>query len=355
MTLRRSGADPQGSPVRSRSFFVALALATAIPLVVLPFYGLSHWLAPMPLLASVFAVWILTGYGHVMSTVWFGADPDYRPVVRANRWRILGSLAVIPVVMGALTIASTTLSAWLYAAFLAWQAHHYSRQNYGILSFAAVNDRLAPLPKQVSLIINLTSAAGAIGMVLMPTIYPLGLPRLPFLTPEAAAFGRLAAIGCFVVAAVLIARLLITEPRLRGSPSVLLFLALSWAFFLPGLLSGAPQMTFWPYAMAHGAQYLIIMGITSRRSSRGWFGFGLFAASAAILGALVFHPPGSVLVQAYTGVIIWHFLADARLWRLRDPTVRAIVSRRFDFLFGGPQAVAGTRQPATPAVAPAVR
>ncbi|MDB5484059.1 MAG: hypothetical protein JWO83_5112 [Caulobacteraceae bacterium] len=355
MALRQGGVDPQGSSVRSRTFFVALALATAIPLVVLPFYGLSHWLAPTPLLASVFAVWILTGYGHVMSTVWFGADPDYRPVVRANRWRILGSLAAVPAVMGVLTVASTTVSAWLYAGFLAWQAHHYSRQNYGILSFAAVNDRVGPLPKQVSLIINLTSAAGAIGMVLMPTIYPVGLPRLPFLTPEAATAGRVAAIGCLVAAAVLIGRLLITEPRLRGGPRVLLFLGLSWAFFLPGLLSGAPQMTFWPYAMAHGAQYLIIMGITSRRSPRGWFGFALFAASAGVLGPLVFHPPGIVLIQAYTGVIIWHFLADARLWRLRDPTVRAIVSRRFDFLFGTPQGATGSRQPASPTVAPAVQ
>jgi hypothetical protein len=333
---------------------VALALATAIPLVVLPFYGLSHWIAPMPLLASVFAVWILTGYGHVMSTVWFGADPDYRPVVRAHRWRILGSLAVIPTVMGALTIASTSVSAWLYAGFLAWQAHHYSRQNYGILSFAAVDERLGPLPRQISLIINLTSAAGAIGMVLMPTIYPVGLPRLPFLTHQVAAFGRIAAIGCFVAAAVLIVRLLITEPRLRGSPRVVLFLGLSWAFFLPGLLSGAAQMTFWPYAMAHGAQYLIIMGITSRRSPRGWFGFGLFAAGAVVLGALVVHPPGIAWIQAYTGVVIWHFLADARLWRLRDPAVRAIVSRRFDFLFGRPQGAMGSRQVA-PTAAPVAR
>lgn len=340
--------------MQSRPFFVALALATAIPLFGLPFYGLSRWMAPTPLLASAMGVWIVTGYGHVMSTVWFGADPDYRPVVRAHRLRILGSLAVIPAAMGVLTIASTTASAWLYAAFLAWQAHHYSRQNYGILSFAAVNDRLGPLPRQVSLIINITSAAGAIGMVAMPTIYPVGLPRLPFLTPETAVWVRLTEIACFAAAALLIARLLITEPRLRASPRVLIFLGLSWAFFLPGLITGAPQMTFWPYAMAHGAQYLIIMAITSRRSPRGWAGFGLFAASAVVLGALVFHPPGIVLIQAYTGVVIWHFLADARLWRLRDPTVRAIVSRRFDFLFGRPQAPIPPA-PTSHAIAPAVR
>jgi hypothetical protein len=36
------------------------------------------------------------------------------------------------------------------------------------------------------------------------------------------------------------------------------------------------------------------------------------------------------------GVVVWHFLADARLWRLRDPSVRVIVRRRFDFLFVPP-------------------
>lgn len=334
--------DPRERSARRRSFFLALALATAVPLLGLPLYGLSHWTAPMPVLASVMAVWIVTGYGHVMCTVWFGADPDYRTVVRDNRPRILLSLAVVPAVMAALAIASTVVSAWLYAGFLAWQAHHYSRQNYGLLSFAAVNDRSVPLPRLVSLIINVTSAAGAIGMITMPTIYPVALPRLPFITPEVASWARIGEIGCFIAAALLIAWLLITDRRLRGSPMVLLMLALSWAFFLPVLLPGAAQMTFWPYAMAHGAQYLIIMGVTSRRSPRGWIGFGLFAASAVVLGAIVFHPPGIVLIQAYTGVVIWHFLADARLWRLRDPAIRAVVSRRFDFLFG---AVSGPAAP----------
>ena len=338
--------------MQSRTFFVALALATAIPLVILPFYGLSGWIAPIPLQAAVFAIWVVTGYGHVMSTVWFGADPDYRPVLRAHRLRILASLAVIPLVLGVLTIASTTVSAWIYAGFLAWQAHHFNRQNYGVLSFAAVNDRLGPLPRQVSLIVNITSIAGAIGMVSLPAIYPVALPRLPFLTPETAAYGRMVAIGCFIAAAILIARLLIIEPRLRGSPRVLLFLGLIWAFFLPGLLSGAPQMSFWPYAMAHGAQYLIIMGVTSRRSPRGWLGFGLFAGAAVVLGALVVHPPGIVWIQAYTGIVIWHFLADARLWRLRDPMVRAIVSRRFDFLFGPAAAAPGSGTAAEPRIAP---
>jgi hypothetical protein len=79
------------------------------------------------------------------------------------------------------------------------------------------------------------------------------------------------------------------------------------------------------------------MGVTSRRSRAGWRGFGAFAAIAVALGLAVHGAPGIVWAQAYTGVVVWHFLADARLWRLRDPEVRAIVRRRFDFLFSVPR------------------
>ena len=317
----------------SRSFFVALALATALPLIALPSYGLSHLIAPVPIVAAVYGVWVLTGFGHVTSTVWFGVDPDYRPVVRAHRLRMLACLAVIPVAMAAITLADRTMSTWLYAGFLAWQAHHFSRQNYGILSFAAANDRFGPLPREVGLITNITSAAGAMGMVTMPSIYPKGLPRLPLLTPTLAVYGHVAAIVCFVAAAGLTAWLLVKDRRLRRSPTVLLFLGLSGVFFSPSLLHGPPVMAFWPYAMAHGAQYLIVMANTSRTSPFGWVGFAIFAVGAACLGAAAIALPGPVLIQAFTGIVIWHFLADARLWRLRDPVVRAIVRRRFSFVF----------------------
>ena len=43
-----------------------------------------------------------------------------------------------------------------------------------------------------------------------------------------------------------------------------------------------------------------------------------------------------VFVQASIGFTIWHFLADARVWRLSDPLARSIVRPRFDFVFGPP-------------------
>jgi hypothetical protein len=323
----------RASGLTGRSFFTALALATAIPIIALPLYGLGGFAAPWPLAAAVFGVWVLTGYGHVMSTVWFGFDPDYRGVVLAHRIRMLACLLILPIAVGAMAIADRTISSWLYGFFLVWQARHYGRQNYGILSLAAARDGFGALPRQVGWIINITSAAGAIGMVTMPSIYPRGL-RLPLPAgTDLAGYGHLAAIACFALAGALALWLVARDRRFRRAPTVLVTLALSGAFFLPSLLPGGPVIAFWPYAMAHGAQYLIIMGNTSRNSPYGLRGLGAYGLGAAVLGAVAVSLPGLGWKQAYTGVVIWHFLADARLWRLRDPAVRAIVRGRFGFIF----------------------
>jgi hypothetical protein len=323
-----------GARLQSRRFFAALAVATAGPLLTLPLYAvLPPALAQGPLTSLVLVLWVVTSYGHVLSSLWFGADPDYAPVVKAHRWRMIASLAIIPAAVGAVAVADRLVSAWLYAAFLIWQAHHYNRQNYGVLSFAAANDALGPLPREVGAILNLTTVAGALGMVTLPTIYPRGLPLLPFQT-EAVVLGvRWAAAACFVAAMIAIVVLLARNHRLRRSPTVVLFLGLSGVFFLPSLLPGAPQLSFWPYAMAHGAQYLVIMGVTSRRAPHAWTRIAGIAVAATGFGAAAFQLPKLVLAQGYMGIVVWHFLADARLWRLRDPLVRAIVRRRFDFLF----------------------
>jgi hypothetical protein len=317
-----------------------LALVTALPLLLLPFYGLTGGAGSGSIAVAVGLIWVLTGHGHVVSTIWFAGDRDYQPVIRAHPMRMLGSLALIPAAMAALAIMSLTLSSWLYAGFLVWQAHHYNRQNYGILSFAAAHDKFGALPRELGWMINLTAAAGAIGMVTMPSIYPGGLPAPPFLGHGFAVLGHAAAIVLFLAAAALIVWVLLTNARLRSSPALVLFTLLSGAFFLPSLLPGPRWVTFWPYALAHGAQYLVFMAITSRRSAFGWVGFAAFAATAVVLGAVTFAVPGILWAQAYTGVIVWHFLADARLWRLRDPEVRAIVRRRFDFLFTAPKPAA---------------
>ena len=99
-----------GAQMQSRTFFAALAVATAAPLLAMPLYAMAPALAPAPLTTIVVAAWVLTAYGHVLSTLWFGADPDYAPVVWAHRWRMLASLAIIPTAVGAVAPTSRATS-----------------------------------------------------------------------------------------------------------------------------------------------------------------------------------------------------------------------------------------------------
>ncbi len=315
------------SAFKSRGFFALLALVTALPIFCLPFHQME---VPSRWSNVLLMVWIVAGYGHVVSTVWFGIDRDYHPVIGANRARMLGSLAVLPLIMGAIALASAAMAGVVYAAYTLWLAHHYNRQNYGLLSFAAGHDRFGPLPREIGSFFHLTTAAGAIRMVAMPSIYP-GMS--PFSAPVFAYYAWYVAVILFAAATIVLVRLLLANRRLRQSPTTMLFLGLSYAFFLPSLYSGPSSVSFLPYAMAHGAQYLVMMGVTARQSGFGLLGLGLFAYIAIFLGFVAFNMTGIPWAQIYTGVVMWHFLVDARVWRLRDPAVRAIVKSRFGFVF----------------------
>ncbi|WP_374943793.1 hypothetical protein [Sphingomonas sp.] len=321
----------------SNRFFFALAFATIVPLALLPFYRFYQSSGVATTFIS--AVWLVTAYGHVMSTVWFGFDTDYRPIIRQNRFRMLGSLGIISVVLAIFALSSRELSCWLFAGFLCWQAHHYNRQNFGIISFAAARDKFGILPKDVLWIIKLTTVAGAIAMVSMPFIYPGGRVDLPLFSISILYYGRIASMILMTVAALLFVRLVVANERLRRSPTTLLFLGLTTVFFLPSLIAGSDKVSFWPYAIAHGAQYLVMMSVTSGRSAHGSKGVVACTAIVVLLGIVAVSMSDVPWAQAYTGIIVWHFLADARLWRLRDPLVRTVVRNRFDFIFSPAQPV----------------
>ena len=311
-----------------KMFFFALIAVTALPMLLLPFYT-TH--VPAPLFNLMMLTWLLAGFAHVMSTVWFGVDGDYRPVIEANRARMLGSLLALPAMMAGVAIASVAASSWLYAAYTVWLAHHYNRQNFGLVAFAGVHDEAGPLPRELGWMFNLTTAAGAIRMVAMPTIYPGRLS--PFGAPVFDLYGRHAAAALMIAAAVVMVRMLARHSHLRRCPMVLTFIGFGFAFYLPTLLHGPNEVAFFPYAIAHGLQYLLMMTVVSRGSKFGRMGPLLLAGLAVPLGMIVYSAPTLPLMQAYTGIVMWHFLADAKLWRLRDPMVRSVIKQRFGFLF----------------------
>lgn len=319
---------PLSNQAKSTGFFAMLAVVTAVPIFLLPLHRME---IPSEINNLVLFAWIIAGYGHVMSTLWFGADRDYHAIIRNHWQRMLASLAVLPMIMAAIVLVSAAAAGWAYAFYIVWLAHHYNRQNYGLLSFAAGHDKFGPLPREIGWMLHLTTAAGAIRMVAMPTIYP-GMS--PLADPVFAHWGWYVAAVPFAIAVMLFAWVVARERRLWRSPTTLLFLTLSLIFFMPSFNTGPHSTSFLPYAMAHGAQYLLIMGVTARQSRFGLWGVLLIAYLVMALGFVAYSITAIPWAQAYVGVVMWHFLVDARLWRLRDPAVRAVVKSRFGFLFG---------------------
>jgi hypothetical protein len=313
-----------------RGFFASLALATALPLLIIPVIALTHAVDGHPIFSgAVNGAVALTCYGHVLSTLWFQADPDYRDIRKAHAWRMYGALLGLPVAAMLCAWLAPNALAWIgFALYVPWQAHHYTRQNLGILGFAAARDGAPKMTPDVRLALNLTTVAGTLAMLSIPDYLPGFLaPLQPVLIGL-----RVVGIGALAGAAALVALTLIKTPELRRAPRVLTFLGLSLLFYVPACLpASSSAVVFLPYAMAHGAQYLVFMGVTSARSRFGPIGLAALATGAMGLGWIAYSVPGPV--GLYTGIIIWHFLADARLWRLSDPLPRAIVRRRFDFVF----------------------
>ena len=116
------------------------------------------------------------------------------------------------------------------------------------------------------------------------------------------------------------------------------------AMYLMALLFSLPVFAFRsPYAavggmtMAHGFQYLLLLGLVAAGNRRGtsrWLRLAVFANIALVEGrcsaARHLHgfPPAIRLVfGAYLGVVTAHFVIDAGFWRMRDPFPRAFLAR----------------------------
>jgi hypothetical protein len=141
-------------------------------------------------------------------------------------------------------------------------------------------------------------------------------------------------VALFVASTVLLLKVLLTTPRLRADLPAVIFTVLGWAFFLPTLVSTNQLVGFWSYAIAHGAQYLIFMIIVSGNRKRGIVGLSLFVlVFAAMLVAFEHLNRSGAGFAAYTGIVMSHFLIDAKIWRLREPLQRGLIEQRFGFIF----------------------
>lgn len=305
---------PRALRSEGRRFEWCLIGASAVPLVLFTGFhaagGTPAWLVGISL---------LLGAPHVMATLGLYADRGLRPIIATDHRRFLWApLALIPLSALAFAVVGQVVAVLLLTGFLLWQTQHYTKQNVGVFGLWVRARGDAPMHDLERRLIVATTAVGAIGIL-----------RAMELAPELD--GALQA-GGLAVAAGLIA---VAAAVATGARRVALIAAVG--FYVPLLAFRTDLLgAAFAYQAAHGAQYYVVVGRTLRGEHH--------AQRVAIVSVLVGGTAAILLLSSATfasapvlfglgkGIAAAHFLADAHLWRMRDPRIRGILVGRMPFL-----------------------
>jgi hypothetical protein len=359
---------------------VAVPLARSVPLA--PSGGARAWLWGTVILtagAIVAAVvlapaasaqparglaWLLfTGSSaHVAATGWFYTVPQVRAHMRQHLarylWIPLALIAVAGVLAGFLAPAAME---WCLLLYFAWQFFHYQKQNLGMAALAASAHRLEPLARSERRALVAAGMAGVAGLLSRPGLLQLTVrPGLRFVFPLA--------MIAFAVAVICGALRLTRRPaRQRPAGFCAVYLS-SLGFSLPVFLFSSPYAAVAGLTIAHGFQYLLLVGLVAGGSGdgdgrgrawaggRGWgHGRGYQRAlrlaalsNIALIGGAILsvtshlhnaQPDARIFYGAYLGAVMAHFVVDAGLWRMRDQFPREFLASRVPYLLPAKEAV----------------
>jgi hypothetical protein len=330
-----------------RVFLLSLLLSTWIPMAFFIFIGQSGVVSFS--LEQIKIVLLFLGGAHVQASLFFYTDRDFRQQISENKIRYVYLPIILIIGSGLIfAIASTTIQAYLFLFYWAWQAYHYGRQNVGIYSFASLAQKQGPPQKSERLALELATYCGILG-----TFKVMGTGVVPVYLQGF--FDFLYRLGYFSYLALFIFGIYAYVKNIRHTTltKTLFFLTLLF-FFYPIYLSNNILVAFSSYAIAHGLQYIIFMMVVSvnaeretvRLTIRNVFklmlltllvGFAFYRV--ADLKGLEFIKQQALLarsldflVGAVFGATMAHFVIDAGAWRLSKAAPRAYMVKRFGFI-----------------------
>jgi tetratricopeptide (TPR) repeat protein len=312
----------------------------AVALLVAPAHN-HAWAMAFYLLAIVF------NYPHFMATIYRA----YHTRADFERYKFVTLHVTLLLVLAGIAMhAAPRFFPWLFTLYICWSPWHYSGQNYGLLMMFARRSgaeitagerrwlRGAFVASYLMLLASFETGGST-----DPLILSLGLPtRITF--PLRLAFGVAFAVFTFLGFRRLIRTM---GARQLIAPLTLAFTQFLW-FVLPTLLelnsaSQVPQTRYSSgiLAVLHSAQYIWITSYYQRREARAagqknWHIAAYFATLLA--GGIALFIPGPWLVSYLfhydftTSFLIFvslvnihHFILDAKLWKLRDKRVAALL------------------------------
>jgi hypothetical protein len=277
---------------------------------------------------------------HVASTGWFYTVPEVRAHMRQQPARYVWSpLALISGAGAIAFLLPRPALYWLLLPYFGWQFFHYQKQNLGIAALTASSMRVLPLRTGERRALIAAGLAGIGALVARPGLLQLPLrSAVPVLFPLAAvafAASLTAGTGC----------LLRRSPDQRPAGFCLAYLT-SLAFSLPVFAFSSPYAAVAGLTIAHGLQYLVLMGLLAGGGPRGTHRAARLTALAALanialLGGSVLSvasdqlsagPAMRILYGIFLGVVMAHFVIDAGLWRMRAEFPREFLRSRLPYL-----------------------
>jgi hypothetical protein len=310
------------------------AIATAGALIAAAFLAPGRSTAPTRSLE-----WLLfVGSSvHVASTGWLYTLPDVRWYARQHPMRYVWAPAGLIAVgaAGAAALSPATIS-WLLLPYFAWQFFHFQKQNVGMAALAASSHGLMPLRRLERRALVVAGVAGIGGVTANPKLLQLDVYK-----PWVGLFNVAILIFVAAVGAGLLA--LFWRPRRERPIGFTAVYVLSLVFSLPVFVFRSPYAAVGGMTIAHGFQYLVLIGLLAAGSASGTgravklavLGNVALVGGALLSGASHLHGSAPLLrplFGAYLGALMAHFVVDAGLWRLRDPFPRAFMGTRLPYL-----------------------
>ncbi|MGA3147590.1 MAG: hypothetical protein ABSF33_08950 [Acidimicrobiales bacterium] len=280
---------------------------------------------------------------HVASTGWLFTLPEVRGHAATHRTRYV--TIPIALVMAAGLVASLLSPKeleWVLLPYFCWQFFHFQKQNLGLSALAASSHGARPLSRSERRALIGAGIAGIVGLVAHPNLLQLHV--------GSAGTGLFALAGLlFAVAVTFGLAALLRRPRCDRPTGFCVMYVVALLFSLPVFVFTSPYAAVGGMTVAHGFQYLLLVGLVAAGSGRGStralriarLGNVALVAGALLSGASHLHSSGLLgrfLFGAYLGVVMTHFVIDAGLWRMRDAFPRAFMNSHVPYLMAPSEA-----------------
>lgn len=315
---------------RSRVRVGALLVATVAPLALAPLIAPSRGTPPSLALGGLLFVGSAL---HYAVTGTLGSVGGLRAAARSRPGRFV-VLPVLALVVGAFVtplLTTSELDALLYL-FFAWQFLHFARQNIGVACLTAASRGVPTLTPRERAPVMVAAAAGVVAVISRPSM--LQLPTI-----AGSSFLHTCAVGIYVLAVLAGVGEIAKRPRRELATALPVVYLATLLFPLPCLLFANPYAALAGMTIAHGLQYIVIVGtvVWPRRWTRATVLRVICTVDAVFLAAVVLHlssrpsTAGSLSRDAfgiYLGVAMAHFVVDRSVWKMRDPQTRAVMRER---------------------------